>query len=253
MARTILEHLERNPATPKEKSDELKIATSWKGSQSSDANAAISKGHNSFSYLGRDSKSKDQIDNRNSAQGNEDRGKSVSVAFPESTIEAKNVNQSTSASDLKFDGTVSSFASKDFPKATDAAMSEGRQKNSLGNKPVLPSISVSKPQQRWMFTQDNGAGFTFPVHASSGVSSEPPTPSIMPSLSGSSPNQPKEGDTEPSYSFGSNKSTPDLVFSFPSTSNASNHVEASDIKYSFGSDRSSRLSFSSIGNNAICY
>lgn len=30
MARTILEHLGRNLATPKEKSDELKIATSWK-------------------------------------------------------------------------------------------------------------------------------------------------------------------------------------------------------------------------------
>ncbi|XP_022729499.1 nuclear pore complex protein NUP1-like [Durio zibethinus] len=269
-ARTILEHLERNLATPKEKSNELKIATSRKRSQSSDANVATSKGHNSLPYLGLDSsKSRDQINNRSPTQWNEDRGNSFSVASPESTIEAQDVKR-TSASDLKVDSTITMFgnnagssvdfgknqdsqsknAHKDLSKVTDAATSECLQKpcsNSLGNKPVLASISVKKPEQRWMFTSDNSSGFTFPVPASSGVSSEPPTPSIMPSLSGSSLHQPKEEHTGPSYSFGSNRSSTTLVFSFPSTSSASKHVDASDITFNFGSDRSSRISFSSIG------
>ncbi|XWS72938.1 hypothetical protein CRYUN_Cryun02cG0082600 [Craigia yunnanensis] len=277
MARTILEHLERNLATPKEKSDELKIATSWKRSQSSNANAAVSKERNGLPYLGLDySKSWDQINNRNPALWNEDRGNSLSVASPESIIEAKKVNKTTFASDLKVDSTVTMFgnnagssldfgktqdsqiktAQKDLSKVTDATVSDGLQKpssNSLGNKPVLASISVSKPEQRWMFTSDNSSGFTFPVSASSVVSYEPPTPSIMPSLSGSSVHQPKEEHTGPSYSFGSNRSSPALVFSFPSTSSAPNHVDASDITFNFGSDSSSRISFSSIGKNTICY
>ncbi|XWS27018.1 hypothetical protein CRYUN_Cryun26dG0079800 [Craigia yunnanensis] len=277
MARTILEHLERNVATPTEKSNELKIATSWKRSLSSDANAAISKGHNSLPYLGLDSsKSKDQINNRSPAQWNEDRGNSFSLDSPEITIKAKNVKKTTSASDLEVDGTITMFgnnagssldfgkthdsqiktAHKDLSKVTDAAVSEGLQKhssNSLGNKPVLASISVSKPEQRWMFNSDNSTGFTFPVSASSGLSSEPPTPSIMPSLSGSSQLQPKEEHAGPSYSFGSNRSPPALVFSFPSTSSAPNHVDSSDITFNFGSDSSSRISFSSIGKNTICY
>ncbi|EOY31097.1 Dedicator of cytokinesis protein 6, putative isoform 3, partial [Theobroma cacao] len=277
MARTILEHLERNLATPKEKSDELRIATSWNRSQSSDSNAGISKGHNSLPYLGLDSsKSKDQIINRSHAQWNEDRGNSFCVASPESTIEAANVNKTTSASGLKVGSTVTMFGNiagssldfgktqdsqiktthKDLLKVADAAVSEGLQKplsNSFGNKPVLASISVGKPEQRWMCTSDNSFGFTFPVSTSSGVCSEPPTPSIMPSLSGSSLHQPKEGHTVPSYSFGSSRSTPALVFSFPSTSSAPNHVDASDIEFNFRSDRSSRISFGSIGSHTICY
>ncbi|PPR86831.1 hypothetical protein GOBAR_AA33854 [Gossypium barbadense] len=66
MERSILEHLERNLVTPKEKSEVLKIATSSKISESSDANASY------LPCLGLDSsKSKNQINNR----WNEDRGK----------------------------------------------------------------------------------------------------------------------------------------------------------------------------------
>ncbi|XVE54437.1 hypothetical protein DITRI_Ditri03aG0081300 [Diplodiscus trichospermus] len=277
IARKILEHLERNLATPTEKSNELKIPTSWKRPQSSDANAAISKGYNSLPYSGLDSsKSKDQINNRGPAQWNEDRGNSVSVASPDITFEAKKSKKPSSASDLRVDSSVTMFgnnagssldfgktedsqiktALKDLSKVTDAAVPEGLQKhlsNSLGNKPVLASISVSKPEQRWMFTSDNSAGFTFPVSAFSGVSSEPPTPSIMPSQTGSCQLQHREEHAEPSYSFGSNRSSPALVFSFPSTSSAPNHVDAPDITFNFGSDRSSRISFSPIVKNSICY
>ncbi|KAH1057323.1 hypothetical protein J1N35_035388 [Gossypium stocksii] len=277
MARTILDHLERTLLTPKKKSEELKIATSWKKSQSSDVNAAVSAEHNDLQNLGLDSsKSRDKLNNRSSAPRNDN---SISVASRESTIEAKNVKK-TSASDLKVDSTVTMFgnnagslldcgksqdsqmktAHKDLPKFTGAAVSEAPcegllkpSSNSSGNKPVLASISVTKPEQRWMFTSDNSTGFTFPVSASSGVSSEPPTPTIMPFLSGSSQHQPKEELTEPSYSFGLNRSSPALVFSFPSTSSAPNHVDASDISFNFGSDRSSRICFSPIGKNTICH
>ncbi|MBA0810265.1 hypothetical protein Gohar_002272 [Gossypium harknessii] len=277
MARTILEHLERTLVTPKKKSEEFKIATSWKKSQSSDVNAAVSAEHNDLPNLGLDSsKSRDKLNNRSSAPWNDN---PISVASPESTIEAKNVKK-TSASNLKVDSTVTMFgnnagslldcgktqdsqmktADKNLPKFTGAAVSEAPcegllkpSSNSSGNKPVLASISVTKPEQRWMFTSDNSTGFTFPVSASSGVSSEPPTPTIMPFLSGSSQHQPKEELTEPSYSFGLNRSSPALVFSFPSTSGATNHVDASDISFNFGSDRSSRICFSPIGKNTICH
>ncbi|KAK8602149.1 hypothetical protein V6N13_058197 [Hibiscus sabdariffa] len=275
MARTILDHLDRTLVTPKEKSEELKIATSWKLSQSSDANAAVLTGHNNMPNLGLDSsKSKDKINNRNPAPWKE---KSISVASPES-----NLKKTISTSDLKVDSTVTIFgneagssldggktqhsqmktAHKDLPRFTGVAVSEvvseGPQKpspNSSGNKPVLASISVTKPEQRWMFNSDNSTGFTFPVSASSGMSSEPPTPTIIPSiLDSSQQHQPKEELTGPTYTFGVNRSSPALVFSFPSESSAPNHIDASDIiTFNFGSDRSSRISFSPVGENTTCH
>ncbi|PIN26701.1 hypothetical protein CDL12_00536 [Handroanthus impetiginosus] len=120
-----------------------------------------------------------------------------------------------------------------------------------GTKPSLPSISINKPEFRSV-SSDNGPGFTFPVSASSGVLSEPPTPSIAPSSSSTILPQPIGMSSIPSYTFGTNKSTPRLVFSFPSSSNASTHDD-SDLKFSFGSDKKTRLSFSSIGKDTICY
>ncbi|XP_009622263.1 uncharacterized protein [Nicotiana tomentosiformis] len=120
-----------------------------------------------------------------------------------------------------------------------------------GTKPTLPSISINKPNPRNATFPDNGFGFTFPVAASSGALSEPPTPSIMPSSSASVLSQPADASTVPAYSFGTGKSAERLVFSFPSTSNVSVPVNASDLKYSFGTDRRSRLSFSAVGK-ATC-
>ncbi|XP_059637930.1 nuclear pore complex protein NUP1 [Cornus florida] len=117
----------------------------------------------------------------------------------------------------------------------------------------LTSIFVEKPDPRRTVSSDNSCGFTFPVSASSGVLSEPPTPSIMPSFSASGLPLPKEEPAVPSYTFGSKRSTPSLVFSFPSTSNASTHDEQADLKFNFGSDKKSRVSFKSVGKDAICY
>ncbi|KAL3362926.1 hypothetical protein AABB24_012296, partial [Solanum stoloniferum] len=115
-----------------------------------------------------------------------------------------------------------------------------------GAKPNLPSIFVNKPNPRNATAPDNGFGFSFPVAASSGALSEPPTPS-MPSPAAGVLSQPVDASTSPVYTFGTGKSAEHLVFSFPSTSNASVPVDASDLKFSFGTDRTSRLSFGAIG------
>lgn len=126
---------------------------------------------------------------------------------------------------------------------------------SLGTKPGFPSITINKPESKWAFSTDNGSGFTFPVSgASSGTLSEPPTPSIFPStsLGGSQPLLLKPETAVSSYSFGSKKSSPTLVFSFSSTNSDTTYTDAKNIKFSFGSDDHTRLSFGSVGKDAVC-
>ncbi|KAJ6435840.1 hypothetical protein OIU84_000963 [Salix udensis] len=225
MAQKILEHLERNLPTPKEKSADL-------------ANDDLDSLRKS-----------DQTDNTISAQATEDRGNLLFKFAPrEATVQTKAAaKNNTSASDMK---AVPNAASSEFP-----SFQMKPPTHSSGNKPVLSSITVGKPDQRWTLSSDKTtSGFTFPVSASSGVNSEPPTPTIIPSTSATVPSPPKDASSIPSYSFGSKKSGPALVFSFPSTSNASIQDNASsDLKFKFGSEKTSRLSFSSIGKDAICY
>lgn len=126
---------------------------------------------------------------------------------------------------------------------------------SLGGKPIFPSITINKPESKWAFSSDSGSAFTFPVSgASSGMLSEPPTPSIFPStsLGGGQPLLLKPETPVPSYSFDSKKTSPSLVFSFPSINSDTIHTEASNIKFSFGSDDHTRLSFGSVGKDAVC-
>lgn len=148
---------------------------------------------------------------------------------------------------------------QDFPKTgLNAVGSEipNQQKKppsqSSATKRVFPSIAIDKPDSKWALSSGNSSGFTFPVSTSSSVFSEPPTPSLMPSFLGSSQqHQPKEVDAVPTYEFGSKKSAP-LAFSFPSTSAEIQNDDASDIKFSFGSDKPT-LPLGSIGKDAICY
>lgn len=224
MARKILEHLDRSHPTPKDKSAELERAATWKKPESSDVTYVMSNEHNSLPNLGdfNSSKNRDQIERKNYAQRIEERRNSrFKVPPQESTSEA----------------------------STDA-VNKGILASSV-TKPVLPSISISKPYSRWPFTSDTSSGFTFPVSSSG---SEPPTPTITPLLSaGGPPQQPKEEPAAPSYNFGSKRSTPALVFSFPSTSSANIHEDALGIKFSFGSDDNTRLSFSSFEKDAVCF
>ncbi|CAK7345476.1 unnamed protein product [Dovyalis caffra] len=243
MAQKILEHLDRNLPTPKEKSAELRLATSWKKLHSS------SKNNNLTNLGGLYSASKsDLADKTNSVQGTEDRGNVLFKSAPQGvSIQANDAAKSnTSASDMKAVPNAAASELLSFQKKPPT--------HSTGNKPVLSSISVSKPGHRWALSSDKSSGFTFPISASSGVLSEPPTPTIMPSTSATAVSPPKDASSVPSYSFGSKKSGPAIVFSFPSTSNAPVQDNASsDPKFNFGSEKTTRISFSSIGQNSICY
>ncbi|KAI4344141.1 hypothetical protein L6164_011407 [Bauhinia variegata] len=279
MARKILEHIDRNPPTPGEKSAELKLATKWKNAESSvDFSTVLSNDRN---YL---LKSKDigpykydGLDGKNSTL-NEGQGKHDFDKPKESTDMYINVrNEELLASDTKVDNNIlrlgsnarilqNSGGSRIFPmKSTDEdalkTLPSGGQSRAVDqkekpvsesslSKPVLPSISINKPESRWTFASDN-SGFTFPVSASSSAFSEPPTPSVIPSFLSGDQNQSK-GSSEPSYTFGLKKSSSALVFSFPSTSSTTVLNDAGDINFRFGSNENARLSFSSFGDNAVC-
>lgn len=301
-ARKMLEHLDRNKPTPKEKETELKMVKSWRKSPF-EANDTVNKDSINSVHIGEPASHK----NIDAAVQNilEEINKSSKYNFTanyhdKGTDEASNVvNGNATASGSVSTGFkissgrnfLPSFANmgtsgpavKAFNKSVFAATTNHAQSqtNSLfsrppasdgqvltmaassigseltkdnANKPSLASISVNRPDFRSAHF-DNGPGFTFPISASSGALSELPTPSITPPSSASFLSQPVCGvSTElPPYSFGTNKSSPRLVFSFPSSSSAPANVDA-DMKFSFGSEKTTeRLSFSSFGKDAICY
>ncbi|KAK4430794.1 hypothetical protein Salat_0841100 [Sesamum alatum] len=291
-ARKILEHLDRNKPTPIEKEAELKLATSWRRSSPSVASDTIREENISSVHVGEHAslkhtdiagpnfpvelkksssnssillnihgkamdEAKDAVNGN--ARASNATGSSIlptSNSFPsfglkrtdpviksskENAFATSNHGQTESSLQFSHPHLSNGQDAKTAATATASELS----KNHV-TKHSLPSISVNKPDFR-AIPFDNGPGFTFPVSASSGVLSEPPTPSITPSSSASILSQPI-----PSYSFGTKNSTPRLVFSFPSASTAptGNH---SDLKFSFGSEKKTRLSFSNLGKDAICY
>lgn len=108
MARTILEHLERNLPTPKDKSAELGLATSRKKIQSSVSTSVASEQNIFLNFGGCDSRKKgDEGDNKNSAQVNEARVNSFKVTSPENTKVSKDgINETSLASKTKIDGVL---------------------------------------------------------------------------------------------------------------------------------------------------
>ncbi|EXC04106.1 hypothetical protein L484_012343 [Morus notabilis] len=260
IARTILEHIDRNPPTPKDKSEELKLAIAWKKPVSSSTLPTDPNGQNSvLNVKGYDSHKIVNIDGQEeSAQENADEGNSLFMnPRQENTAKAVDSVSNPPRSDvfLGNGGRSSQIKSLhgDVTMITSSQVLNLQKKPATsGTKPVLSSISINKPDSKWTFSSDQGSGFTFPVSTSSEVLSEPPTPSIVPSFLVSGQHQPKDGVAVPSYTFGSSKSSSALVFSFPSTSSSAIQNDSSDIKFSFGSDKP-RLSFSSITKDAICY
>ncbi|GMP60138.1 hypothetical protein CsSME_00023134 [Camellia sinensis var. sinensis] len=284
--RAILEHLDRNTPTPREKSAELQLATACKKSPSSEVANAMPKERTSLPHFeGFNFHKNTSLVNRESSAQERNRGNSNYQVKPQerSTSEATDVvNKGIEAlssvnetHDSQIKGTLET-ASLGFPDSRQKGLNDLRPQirgqgianmaptyagseslkkppfHPTGTKPILASIFVDRPNLRPTGFSDNGSGFTFPVSASSGVLSEPPTPSIMPSTSASGLPQLKDGPAIPSYTFGTKRSTPALVFSFPSTSNASTQDDASNIKFSFGSDKS-RISLRSVGKDAICF
>ncbi|KAL8149737.1 uncharacterized protein LOC141708908 [Apium graveolens] len=287
VARGILEHLANKP-TPSELATELKYVSAWKNSPSKN-NEVFQNEFTSASQLrGSVNLQKNGGSLKFSAKGSNDgeyltsREKSEeSEALNAITMKSKvngdgNVTGHTSVEPLFGIKRVSEFQMKSthenafmdakrqdqdgstwpfhklvngqdiMPKTIHADGSKFLDKqpyNTSGGKRTLKSISVDKK---------GGLGFTFPVSAP-GVLSEPPTPSIFPSFSSGDMSQAAEDSAIPSYTFGTKRSSPRHDFSsFPSTSNSSTDM-ASDIKFSFGSERKNRVSFNLVEKDPISH
>ncbi|XP_022960828.1 nuclear pore complex protein NUP1-like isoform X1 [Cucurbita moschata] len=271
VVRTILEHITRNPPTPKEKTEELKRAIEWKKTPSANV-PSVKPNETSSLAVDIDSHQKANQVDQNCHPQLSDEGKTMSTVLPKEGAgrnpDAANQNPyglkfrlSNAESKHKDDAglNIGSSSPKAVPKIFPALGSEVwtqiKPSPSLGGKPIFPSITISKPESKWAFSSDSGSAFTFPVSgASSGMLSEPPTPSIFPStsLGGGQPLLLKTETPVPSYSFDSKKTSPSLVFSFPSINSDTIGPEASNIKFSFGSDDHTRLSFGSVGKDAVC-
>ncbi|XP_061992181.1 nuclear pore complex protein NUP1 isoform X1 [Rosa rugosa] len=256
IARTILEHINRNSPTPKDKSEELKLAIAWKKPLTSDIPSLNQNGDDN-SLLGGSSSRKVIINDnqKKPALENAEKWNSLfKVPPPKPSVKAADVVSNGPAGGGSGGRSLAKNTEEAFPQTTlNVVGSEvlNQQKKPLfqpsGTKRVFPAISVDKPESTWKFSSDKSSTFTFPVSTSSAVFSEPPTPSVMPSVSTSTEHQLKDGDAAvPTYSFGSKKSDR-LVFTFPSTSDAI-QIGNSDIKFSFGSDKP-RLSF----KDAVCH
>ncbi|KAF4391998.1 hypothetical protein F8388_004327 [Cannabis sativa] len=264
IARTILDHIDRNPPTPKDKSQELRLAFEWKKPDSSSTPSIDPNQHKSKNSLLNltaleSQKIVNQDDQNKPAQDTSDKSNSRFM-FPHQESTVKSVDTISNPRSNVFlsngvDGVSQMKNShEEVTKITSSQVVTLQKKPAASgtNKPLLSNISVDKPNSIWKFSSDQSSGFTFPVSTASGVSSEPPTPSIMPSFSANTQLQLKDGHAIPSYTFGSSSTTPSLVFSFPSTSSSAIQNDTSDIKFSFGSDNP-RLSFGSVKKDAICY
>ncbi|KAI3771661.1 hypothetical protein L6452_02828 [Arctium lappa] len=261
--RKILEQLDRHKPTPKEKAAELKLATEWKRSPSQDITLMPKESTIIATLSGPDlQRTGVSSDNRSFKETN---GGVSFKAIPDPT---KTSNAATKTSSTVDDaGAGPSFGFKNMGGADEKstlANSKEKEKSqpwSVDNQingvdlarkrpfqPILKPISFRRQDPQQVISADNGRGFTFPFSATTNSATEPPTPSIMPYFPAT---QSKE---LPTYSFGTKKSAGErVVFSFPSTSNAAPPIDdgESDLKFKFWSDKKKRVSFSSIGSDAI--
>lgn len=306
LARQILEQLDR-PITLKEKSEELKLVGSWRNS-SQGAPATPSQNNSSLHITGTGAS---KLVNVESSKLPADTNGQINVLpqIRSNIIGAgKGVASNSTVSDVgpsssfqKFDSqrTTSDKATIDnLPRGNGQSWLFGDQSkrpnitsNSLGSepqntqrRPVLSSISIDKPSLRTnSFASDTNSGFTFPFATSSTTSTEPPTPSMIPSSS-TSPDKPKTSPCFPTFTFGNKITIAPPVNAIPSTTSTTTPTlnDASTPKFKFGSGKTrlsfaiegeeapstsndssvpkykfgsgqNQLNFGSIGNDAVCY
>ncbi|EPS59082.1 hypothetical protein M569_15728 [Genlisea aurea] len=274
--RAILEHLDRNKPTPKEKEAELQLLTSWRespsrednsthhiaepplengpGTRRSDISGEISKNGGSGFLIG--------SNNILEVVKNAGKGKAVPSDTQFDTVHGPDIgassfiHASSSSSVDKNSNEIQLFfvynELTDFVSLQQAMLFGSlsryeRGPKIHGAKQSLPSLSIDKRA-----SSQNESVFSFPVSTSSALSSglvsdPPPTPSLIPSSSSA---------VIPSYSFGAN--TQRLAFMFPSTgdSNESKTSEVSIPVFGFGSSDgdASRLCFGSVGKDGgVCF
>ncbi|CAN8300785.1 unnamed protein product [Cochlearia groenlandica] len=276
IAKTILDNLQRTQPTPKDKSAELKLSTSWRYPQSSKSVEPNSS---------KDGSTKLNEDIRNIFSDN--RPSSVPKFSAITTTDTQNaVMKNASASNGIFRGrheasssgtTLQNELEKPKGSLTRSTHDEGAAKSvpysfggskppshPLGNsKPVLPSISISKPFQKWAAPSGSNAGFTFPVSSPDGAtSSEPTTPSIMPFTTSPAPaplgvaiksrHEAEKDDEVPQFRFVSNREGEEslLDFTFPSVREEVKSED--DEKLTFGSEKPERIAFGLEGSDGVC-
>ncbi|KAK1420977.1 hypothetical protein QVD17_22987 [Tagetes erecta] len=250
----ILDQLDRHKPTPKEKAAELKLPTEWKRSPSESSSSIMPV---LASVTG-----PNLSDNRCFLKGTDD---GISFKDPKKASNAA-TRAFTSVNDASA-GPSSGFTNMGFASekstVTNIREKEKSQPWSFDNEingqdlprkrpsqPILNPISFKRPDPQQVMSSDNNCGFTFSFSANTSSASEPPTPSIMPSVPPTAASQSKKLPVMPTYSFGTKKSGEQVVFSFPSTSSDLVDDDASDPKFDFGSDRKG-VSFGSIGSDAI--
>ncbi|GKE43404.1 hypothetical protein Tco_1470688 [Tanacetum coccineum] len=244
--RKILEQLDRHKPTPKEKAEELKIATGWKRLPSQDM-TLMPRTSTTIATLRGPDLLRSGVLNDKSYSVKETDGR-VRFQDPVTTDAANRISSSVDDAEAGRSFGFSNIGAAD-EKSTfiNSKAQEKSQPWSLGNQingqdltrkrpsqPILKPISSKRPDPQQIISSDNGRGFTFPFSASTSSASEPPTPSIMPSFSTIGIPQSKELPVIPTYSFGTKKSGESVVFSFPSTSNAPIGDGESDLKFNFG-------------------
>uniref|UniRef100_A0A0D3EDV4 CCHC-type domain-containing protein n=3 Tax=Brassica TaxID=3705 RepID=A0A0D3EDV4_BRAOL len=274
IAKTILDHLERTLPTPKNKSDELKLATSWRFPESS---KTVEQSSSNINKVNKDGPAKLNEDIPKFFSHNPPSSVPKLSEVPTGDIQntmAKTASASNGILSGSSSGTTLQYElgkPKDATKAVSYSFG-GEPANfpkppshSLGNnKRSLSSISVAKPTyQRWAVPSGSNASFTFPVSSSSdgAATPEPTTPSIMPSTttpSGgvaiTSQHEATKDDEIPQFGFGGNRRGDDklpLVFAFPSMSDEMNNEKLGDIKFTFGSNKAERISFGSPGSDGV--
>lgn len=100
VARTILEHISRNPPTPKEKTEELRRAIEWKKTPSSNVQTVKPNETSSLAIKLNSRQKVNQVD-QNCHPQLSDKGKTVSVVHPEESAGRNSDAVNHNSSDLK--------------------------------------------------------------------------------------------------------------------------------------------------------
>ncbi|XP_074273983.1 nuclear pore complex protein NUP1 [Silene latifolia] len=270
LARQILEHIDR-PVTLKEKSKELKLATSFKTPPVTSLASRVEDGNQGTAGIGV-SESVELVSTKLYSQSNGGingfarekndnvTGKDVasgSKVILDKTSAVSDGNDNSSRDFSKLDSrtrsqeqeTKSNFLNtnmlpSDKTKGVDITLDSSRFEplNSTQRKPFLPSIAVGKSELRNPFSSDTTAAFSFPVTTSTNTYFDLPTPTVMPSSLTSSPQKPNISATDSKITIAP------PVYSLPPTSATSNLTGDVGPKFKFGSGKA-RLSFAIEGDD----
>ncbi|KAL9224452.1 hypothetical protein vseg_000481 [Gypsophila vaccaria] len=265
LARQILEHIDR-PVTLKEKSKELKLATSSKNSPAAASTLPVEEINNPGTAGVGARKSVDLFSAKSYSLSNgeiygfipdkSDFGQTKKDVASSSKLNPDKISAVSDGNDdsapylQKLDSRTRSpeqasenFIFGDRSKGLNINPNSSRHEpQNAQRKPFLTSISVGKSGPSNPFTSDTSAGFSFPVTTSSNTYFDLPTPTVMPSSLTNSPQKPKETATDKKITIAP------PVYSLPPTSTTSKLTDEVAPTLQFGSGKA-RLSFAIDGDD----